>query len=72
MTLSSTMKAHRPDLSVGTVNVGTVKGTGAEVADMLKRRRVDVCECQEVRFKGGRTIIFTYDFYYINIIYCMS
>ncbi|XP_046862844.1 uncharacterized protein LOC124456442 [Xenia sp. Carnegie-2017] len=42
-------------LRVGTVNVGTMKGRSAEVADMLKRRKVDVCGFQEVRFKGEGT-----------------
>ncbi|XP_046851762.1 uncharacterized protein LOC124445097 [Xenia sp. Carnegie-2017] len=42
-------------LRVGTVNVGTMKGRSAEVADMLKTRKVDVCGFQEVRFKGEGT-----------------
>ncbi|XP_046844695.1 uncharacterized protein LOC124438560 [Xenia sp. Carnegie-2017] len=42
-------------LRVSTVNVGTMKGRSAEVADMLKRRKVDVCGFQEVRFKGEGT-----------------
>jgi len=38
---------------VGSANVGSLKRRGAEVADMLARRGVDVCALQEVRWKGG-------------------
>ncbi len=56
-----TMMAFRPDypvsLRVGTANVGSMKGRSAEVADMLDRRRIDVCGFQEVRFNGEGTRI---------------
>lgn len=37
---------------MGTVNVGSMSRRSAEVADMLCRRKVDVCCLQEVRFKN--------------------
>jgi hypothetical protein len=39
-------------IRVGTLNVGSMVKKSAEVADMLSRRKVDVCGLQEVRFKG--------------------
>ena len=37
---------------VGSVNVGTMNGRLGEVAEMLRRRRVDFCCLQETRWKG--------------------
>ena len=41
-------------LRVCTVNVGTFRGRGPEIVDMLRRRRADICCIQEVRYKGNR------------------
>ncbi len=35
-----------------TIDVGSMRGRGAEVADLLTRRRVDFCCVQKVRFDG--------------------
>ena len=44
-------------IRVATANVGTMIGKESEVADMLRRRRVDLCCVQEVRYKGKDTKI---------------
>jgi len=36
----------------GTLNVGSMTGKSAEVVEMLKQRKVDVCCLQETRWKG--------------------
>ena len=41
-------------LRVCTVNVGTFRGRGPEIVDMLRRRRADICCIQEVRYKGNK------------------
>ena len=43
---------------VCTVNIGTLKGRGREIVDMLKRRKADICCVQEVRYRGKSTISF--------------
>ena len=43
---------------VCTVNIGTLKGKGREIADMLRRRKADICSVQEVRYKGKKTMSF--------------
>ena len=43
-------------LKVCTVNVGTMKGRGREIANMLHRRGADICCVQEVRYKGGSSM----------------
>ena len=49
-------------VNVCTVNVGTLKGKGCEIIQMLKRRKADVCSIQEVRYKGaGSTTLSTGD-----------
>ena len=40
------------DLRFGTLNVGSLCGRKTEVCEELRRRRVDVCCLQEVRWKG--------------------
>ena len=37
---------------VGTVNVGTMNKRYREVAEMLRRRKIDFCCLQETRWKG--------------------
>ena len=39
-------------VKVCTVNVGTLRGRGRELVDMLDRRKVDICFIQEVRYKN--------------------
>ena len=39
-------------VNVCTVNVGTLRGRSREVADMLSRRKIDICCVQEVRYKN--------------------
>ena len=34
--------------------MGSMSGRGMEVADMMKRRKIDVMCVQEVRWKGSR------------------
>ena len=41
-------------IRVGTLNVGSMTGRGREVADMMKRRRVDILCVQETRWKGEK------------------
>ena len=38
-------------LRVGSLNVGTLKGKGNEVVEMLSRKRLDFCCAQETRWK---------------------
>jgi len=40
-------------LRVGTVNIGSMNKRSHEVAEMLTRRKVDVCCLQETRWRGG-------------------
>ena len=41
-------------MRVGTLNIGSMTGRGREVADMMKRRRVDILCVQETRWKGEK------------------
>ena len=45
-------------LRIGTINVGTMRERSEEVAEMLERRRVDICALQEVRMgeKGAKIL----------------
>ena len=54
-------------LRVGTVNVGTMHGRSAEVAEMLKQRKLDFCCLQETRWKGGSAKqIGSYKFFWVG------
>ena len=41
------------DVMIGSVNVGTMRGSSGETAEMAARRRLDICCVQETRWKGG-------------------
>uniref|UniRef100_A0A914WAH4 Endonuclease/exonuclease/phosphatase domain-containing protein n=1 Tax=Plectus sambesii TaxID=2011161 RepID=A0A914WAH4_9BILA len=41
-------------LRLATINVGSLTGRGRELADMLKRRRVDIACVQETKWKGSK------------------
>ena len=43
---------ERRSTRLATANVGTMKGRGREVVEMMARRRVDIACLQEVRYKG--------------------
>ncbi|VDO91284.1 unnamed protein product [Heligmosomoides polygyrus] len=51
-------RAERPRLKklvrLGTLNVGTLTGRSREVADLMKRRRIQVLCLQETRWKGAK------------------
>ena len=47
-------KAKKIKLRVATLNVGTMTGKGREVADLTKRRGVDILCVQKTRWKGER------------------
>ena len=38
--------------NVGTWNVGSISGRGTEVCEELRKRRMDVCCLQNVRWRG--------------------
>ncbi|ESN97391.1 hypothetical protein HELRODRAFT_178182 [Helobdella robusta] len=38
-------------LRLGTLNVGSLTGRSMEIAEMLERRRIDICCLQETRWK---------------------
>ncbi|ESN90776.1 hypothetical protein HELRODRAFT_182604 [Helobdella robusta] len=40
-------------LRLGTLNVGTLTGRSMEIAEMLERRRIDICCLQETRWKSN-------------------
>ena len=42
----------RLGVRLGTWNVGSMSGRGAEVCEDLRKRRMDVCCLQEVRWRG--------------------
>ena len=45
-------------VKVCTVNVGTLRGRGRELVDMLARRSIDICCIQEVRYRNeGCTVL---------------
>ncbi|KAK6756255.1 hypothetical protein RB195_014575 [Necator americanus] len=39
---------------LATLNVGTLSGRSRELADSLRKRRVDICCIQEARWKGSK------------------
>ena len=39
-------------MRVGTWNIGSMSGRGTEVCEELRKRRMDVCCLQEVRWRG--------------------
>ncbi len=39
-------------LRLCSINIGTMRGRGREVVEMLGRRKIDICCTQEVKFKG--------------------
>lgn len=41
-------------MRVGTLNVGTMKGKGRELADMMERRKVDILCVQETKWKDSK------------------
>ena len=43
---------ERIGVRVGTRNVGSMSGRGTEVCEELRKRRMDVCCLQEVRWSG--------------------
>ena len=44
-------------MRVGTWNVGSMSGRGTEVCDELRKRKMNVCCLQEVRWRGqGSTV----------------
>ncbi|VDO87408.1 unnamed protein product [Heligmosomoides polygyrus] len=51
-------RAERPRpkklVRVGTLNVGTLTGRSREVADLMKRRKIEVLCLQETRWKGAK------------------
>ncbi|ESO08376.1 hypothetical protein HELRODRAFT_169195 [Helobdella robusta] len=40
-------------LRLGTLNVGSLTGRSMEIAEMLERRRIDICCLQETRWKSN-------------------
>ena len=42
----------------GSWNVGSISGRGAEMCDELRKRKVDVCRLQEVRWRGEGACFF--------------
>ncbi|ESO10365.1 hypothetical protein HELRODRAFT_183689 [Helobdella robusta] len=40
-------------LRLGTLNVGSLTGRSMEIAEMLERRRIDICFLQETRWKSN-------------------
>ncbi|KAK2887924.1 hypothetical protein Q8A73_019372 [Channa argus] len=47
-------KAKNVELTVGTLNVGTMIGKARELIDMMQRRKVDILCVQETRWKGSK------------------
>ena len=48
-------KSECHGIRFGTLNVGSLCGSNTEVCEELRKRRVDVCRIQEVRWKGQET-----------------
>ncbi|VDM80452.1 unnamed protein product [Strongylus vulgaris] len=46
---------HQEALRLATINVGTLTGRHRELADVLRRRRVDIACIQETNWKGGKS-----------------
>ena len=49
-----TKKLARIRVRFLTVNIGTMTGKSREVAEMLKRRRVEIACVQETKWKGNK------------------
>ena len=47
-------KLAQKSVRVASLNVGSMTGRGREIADMMRRRRVDVLCVQETRWKGNK------------------
>ncbi|KAK3556599.1 hypothetical protein QTP70_010789 [Hemibagrus guttatus] len=47
-------KGKSVGLRIGTLNGGTMRGKGRELADMMERRKVDILCVQETRWKGSK------------------
>ena len=45
---------HHQQMTVGTINIGTLTGKGKEIADLMERRRMDILCLQETRWKGNK------------------
>ena len=54
---STTYRGREGEVRVATLNVGSMAGRGREVADMLRRRGVDICCVQEVQYKGNASMM---------------
>ncbi|KAK6764155.1 hypothetical protein RB195_024470 [Necator americanus] len=48
--LQKKLVRHRQQYPVATLNVGTLIGRSREMADSLRKRRVDICCVQEIRW----------------------
>ncbi|XP_046844904.1 uncharacterized protein LOC124438748 [Xenia sp. Carnegie-2017] len=46
---------RQKNLRVATLNIGTLTGKSREIADMMKRRRIDILCLQETRWTGGKS-----------------
>ena len=51
----SGLKSECHGIKFGTLNVGTLCGRKTEVCEELRKRKIDVCSIQEVRWKGQVT-----------------
>ncbi|XP_046862544.1 uncharacterized protein LOC124456042 [Xenia sp. Carnegie-2017] len=49
------MQARQKNLRVVTLNIRTLTGKSREIADMMKRRRIDILCIQETRWTGGKS-----------------
>ena len=47
-------KGRHSLIRMGTLNIGTMTGRGRELADMMKRRNVDILCLQETKWKGNK------------------
>ncbi|KAK6755365.1 hypothetical protein RB195_014000 [Necator americanus] len=53
---------HRQQYPVRALNVGTLTGRSRELADSLRKRRVDICYVQETRWKGSKARVLGYGY----------
>jgi len=65
----------RPDrrfgVRLGTWNIGSISGRGTEVCEELRKRMVDVCCLQEVRWRGqGARFLGANGSRYIHVMSC--
>ncbi|KAK6028591.1 hypothetical protein OSTOST_05325, partial [Ostertagia ostertagi] len=49
----SSVKDKRKTIRIATLNVGTLTGRAAEVAEMLRERNIDICALQETKWTGA-------------------